>query len=92
MNHVVIISLNEHVLLMLYQKPLYSVSKFPGPALDFIPILPTLTCTFHQNTNRGLKKRIRLYFHLKYYLIINPVCTFKQYRKQYLVLLRTIYY
>ena len=76
------ISENEHVLLMLYKKNRYSVSKFPGPALDLIPILPTLTCTFHQNTNRGLKKRIRVYFHIKYYHTLNPVRTFNQYHKK----------
>ena len=36
----------------------------------------------HVNTNRGLKKRIRVYFHLKYYQTLNPVCTFNQYHKK----------
>ena len=61
--------------------PVFSI-EIPGPALDLIPILPILMCTFHQNTNRGLKKRIRVYFHLKYYHTLNPVCTFNQYHKK----------
>ena len=47
-----------------------------------IPILPTLTCSFHQNTNLGLKKRIGVYFHLKYYHTLNPMRTFNQYHKK----------
>ena len=41
--------------------------EIPGQALVLIPILPTLTGTFHQNTNSGLTKQIGVYFHFKYY-------------------------
>ena len=65
-----------------YIKNLGIQYRITGPALDFIPILPTLACTFHQNTNRRLKKRIRVYVHFKYYHTLNPVCTFNQYHKR----------
>ena len=48
------ISKNELVIWMLYKKkPVFSIEN-PGPALDLIHILPTLTFTFRQTTNRGL--------------------------------------
>ena len=61
---------------MLYKKP-----GFPGPARVLLPNLPTLT--FHQTQIvRGLKKRIRVFFHLKYYYTLNTVSTFNQCHKK----------
>ena len=76
------IILNEHVCTfnVISKSPVFSIET-TGPALVLIPILPSLTCTFHQNTNRGLKKRIGVYFHLKYYHNLNAVCTFNHIKK-----------
>ena len=85
------ISVNWTCTFDVISKTPYSVSNFParpGPANDLIPILPTLTCTFPL----GLKKRIRVNFHLKYYHTLNPVCTFNQYHKKIFNLHRTTHY
>ena len=58
------ISQHEHVLLILYKKkPVFSF-EIPGPALVLLPILPTIT--FHQKTNRGLRKGIRVFLTIHY--------------------------
>ena len=65
---------------MLYQKPRFSVSKFPARLkLVLLPILPTLIFL--------VDRRNELEYN---YHTLSPVYTFNQYRKQYLVLLRTI--
>ena len=67
------ISVNMNMYFWWYIKnPVFSF-EIPGPALILLRILPTLT--FHQNTNLGLKKRIRVFFHLKCYHTLKHVCT-----------------
>ena len=48
--------------MMLYKKKVFS-SEIPGPAHVLLTIFPTPI--FHQNTNRGLRKRIRLFLSFK---------------------------
>ena len=64
---------------MLYKNPVFSF-EIPDPVQDLLPILPTHT--FHQNTNRRLRKPIKVFFNLKYDHTLDPVCTFKPYHKR----------
>ena len=82
--------MNMYFDVILKKNPVF-IFENPSPAHILLHILPTPT--FHQNTNRGLRKRIRVFFfHLKYYQTLNPVCTFNRYHKRIFDLTKTILY